>query len=175
MTWRHQRGFTLIELLVVIAIIGILSAVVLTSLNTARQKARNAQRLTAISEIRKALELYNIDHNAYPSTGGSWWSTCSNFGSHDPDDVIVGLVPTYMSSFPEDPYTNGVNSCCYIYRSDGTNYKFLAHSCSDIPEADYPTLIDPRRDGGTDNCAIDVINSAAAWAIGIYTPAACGW
>src|SRR4051812_15987542 len=65
-----RRGFTLIELLVVIAIIGILSSIVLASLNTARQKSKNARSIADLRQLQNALELYYSDHNAYPLSNG---------------------------------------------------------------------------------------------------------
>ena len=49
---RVSRGFTLIELLIVIAIIGILAGVLITSLSGQRQKAYNANALTALESVR---------------------------------------------------------------------------------------------------------------------------
>src|SRR3989344_6899357 len=62
-----QAGFTLIELLVVIAIIGLLSSVVLASLNGARERARDARRLADMQQLRVALELYYSANNRYPN------------------------------------------------------------------------------------------------------------
>lgn len=61
---NFTKGFTLIELLVVIAIIGLLSSVVLASLNGARVRARDAQRLSDLRQIDNAIQLY-IDANGH--------------------------------------------------------------------------------------------------------------
>ena len=61
-----KRGFTLIELLVVIAIIGILSSVVLASLNTARGKGADAAAKSDVDSMRAQAEL--VYDNATPNS-----------------------------------------------------------------------------------------------------------
>lgn len=67
--FRTGGGFTLIELLVVIAIIGILSTLAVVALNSARQKARDATRMSDVREMQKALEFYfgEGENNQYPN------------------------------------------------------------------------------------------------------------
>ena len=69
---RLNRGFTLIELLVVIAIIGILSSVVLASLNTARGKGADAAVKSNLNNIRAQAEL------VYDTAGGSYSGVCAD-------------------------------------------------------------------------------------------------
>lgn len=73
-----RRGFTLIELLVVIAIIGILSSVVLASLNTARSKGNDAAVKSNLNNARAQAELfYDSNGNKYVGTVGSASDVCS--------------------------------------------------------------------------------------------------
>jgi prepilin-type N-terminal cleavage/methylation domain-containing protein len=67
-----RRGFTLIELLVVIAIIGILSSVVLASLNTARNKGADAAIKSNIDNARAQAELW------YDANSNSYAGVCAN-------------------------------------------------------------------------------------------------
>jgi len=68
-----RRGFTLIELLVVIAIIGVLSSVVLASLNTARTKARDAAVKTGVRQFATLMQLEYSDTGSYAALQGYGW------------------------------------------------------------------------------------------------------
>lgn len=63
---KDNRGFTLIELLTVVAIIGLLASVVLSAVDSARVRARDAQRVSDIKQMERALELYYGEHGHYP-------------------------------------------------------------------------------------------------------------
>ena len=67
MNAKNIKGFTLIELLVVVSIIGVLASIVLSSINSARDRATDQSFVAGIRQIQNALELYYIDNGRYPS------------------------------------------------------------------------------------------------------------
>lgn len=115
---RGERGFTLIELLVVIAIIGILSAVVLASLNTARQKSRDARRTSDIKQVATALELYFSSKNTYPTVASGETNPTVAFKAMAATLVSEGL----LQAVPVDPSAANAAANTYAYASNGTKY-----------------------------------------------------
>ena len=95
---RARTGFTLIELLVVISIIGILASVVLASLNTARDKARDSRRKVDVNQIITALVLYQSNEGDWiqensgcggQGNGNGWFN---HVGSAYPKSIAQCLV-----------------------------------------------------------------------------------
>ncbi|MDB5187710.1 MAG: putative Type pilus pilin [Candidatus Kaiserbacteria bacterium] len=93
----YKKGFTLIELLVVIAIIGILAAVVLASLGTARSKGVDAAVKDNMSSMRGQAELYSTNNN------NSYTGVCA-------DATFLNMLTQTKSS---DTYATGANNTTY--------------------------------------------------------------
>ena len=113
---RHLTGFTLIELLIVIAIIGLLSSLIISSINEVRARTRDAKRLEDLRQVASGLEMYFNDHFHYPV----YDSMVGCF-----DEVPSFLSPEYIIT-PKDPLPH---KYCYCYKTDksGLNYKSAAY------------------------------------------------
>lgn len=123
-----QKGFTLIELLVVIAVIGVLAAIVLLAVNPGEQlaRARDTSRISAVTQLGRALQGYYTAQGAtYPAPGNTWITTIIDTG----DLKTAPTNPTY-TSFPVTAATictytsysqpNNATGYCYRRNTAGT-------------------------------------------------------
>jgi general secretion pathway protein G len=150
-------GFTLVELLVVIAIIGILSSVVSMNLNTARGKARDAQRIANLNQIANAIALYQSDNRGIPPGDDGVEYINGN------PEWIPGLVPKYISSVPSDPID--VDEHKFHYSRQGKDYEvisFLEQNGNDVACGD-----------GGSSC--QYYEKASGKFLALVNPGASGW
>ena len=108
---KKQKGFTLIELLVVIAIIGVLAAIIIVALNTARQKASDATQESNAKGVDTAIQEYYTDNVKFP------FATTQ---------VAVGSLASSLSNYitnTSSVYTPQSNTDArYISTANGTAY-----------------------------------------------------
>ncbi len=126
MNSMKNRGFTLLEIMVAVAIIMIISGASLGGFIFSQQKSRDAKRKDDLSQVARALEVFNEDFGQYPlGVSGKI------FGCNDPLEAcgwgeafltdIQGVEQIYMSKLPTDP-----GSFAYYYTSDGESYSLFA-------------------------------------------------
>lgn len=72
---RRRDGFTLLELLVVVAIVGLLTTVVIVSLNNASNKGKDAG---VMSNLRNAISQGEIVFNSRTANKDSYTNVCTN-------------------------------------------------------------------------------------------------
>jgi prepilin-type N-terminal cleavage/methylation domain-containing protein len=96
---RFRRGFTLVELLVVIAIIGLLLALLLPAVQSARAAARRANCASNLRQLGLAIQQFananqgRFPWNSHPAPTQSWLYTLGPF-MEDVDAIRI---------CPEDP------------------------------------------------------------------------
>jgi prepilin-type N-terminal cleavage/methylation domain-containing protein len=128
-----RRGFTLIELLVVIAIIGVLSSVVLASLNSARLKARDSAVKEQVLQLRTVMVQEYADTGSYAAikSGGAWkkkGDTCSAASFSGPYASQAARICDSIVSVACSDYT-GVNCVYFQQTNPDSSQKFtiMAH------------------------------------------------
>ncbi|OHA38202.1 MAG: hypothetical protein A3G03_03175 [Candidatus Taylorbacteria bacterium RIFCSPLOWO2_12_FULL_44_15c] len=111
-----QKGFTLIELLVVISIISLLSSVVLSSVSSARLKAKDSKKMLELKQLIISLERYYMDTNSLPPNVNAVNGWCIIGQSYSGSVCAGGLISSgYFGSLPVSPDTN-----LYYYYDYGT-------------------------------------------------------
>ncbi len=142
MQMKRQKGFSLIELLVVVAIIGVLASIVLISVNTVREKAKDAKRKAEVSGIGRL-----ITASCYLPDAGA--------GEYDIVDLIDELVlnypqyASYVSQIPKDPSASGALSL-YMYTVDiNGKCAVYANLENDSESVTLQNISNPTPGGGT--------------------------
>lgn len=151
-----NSGFTVLELLVVIAIIGILTSVIMVSLNNAKVKAENVKAVLEIKGLRNAMTMLENDTGKWPN--GCPIDQVSN-PEVDLTNANAGLlsVPSVFSSGScswnagdiakwKGPYTQSATdqwNNAYVFDPD-------YHICENGIDVSYPVVVTYGRNGSQD-------------------------
>jgi prepilin-type N-terminal cleavage/methylation domain-containing protein len=92
MRCRSRPGLTLVELLVVIAIIGLLVALLLPAVQTARESARRAQCANNLRQIGIGIQGYESSNGFFPPAGG-WPASMNAPSSQHTVGWMVWILP----------------------------------------------------------------------------------
>lgn len=114
----YKKGFTILELIVVIALIGLIASIILASFSDVRARNRDAKRVSDVKEIEKALSLYQIDNNRFPSSSDPSLPVTIT----GTDEISVLLESGgHISAVPIDPQ-HPSSSYTYLSPANGSDF-----------------------------------------------------
>jgi prepilin-type N-terminal cleavage/methylation domain-containing protein len=172
---RCRTGFTLVELLVVIAIIGVLIALLLPAVQSAREAARRMQCANKLKQLGLALHNYHSAHGSFPpgyvsnkGTSASDWCysdpACKNHGA--PWTVLILPAIEETARYEEFDFKKTFTSTSHC-PADGS-YSSRNNKAWEKPLGKYQCPSDPN--SGSD---INNINYLGVQGGGTYASADC--
>lgn len=119
-THERERGFTLIEMMIVVAIIAILVAVLVPNFIRARAQAQTAACESNLKSIATAIELYQTDHNQYPTASAvSITATDANLSTYLKQVPVDPANPTGHYIYTVTPASSTASSSSYTITCPG--------------------------------------------------------
>ncbi len=154
---KRNSGFTLIEVLIVVTIIGVLSSIVVSSLNTARNKANRVKIDAEFAQLRTAIYQYEVDNNVRMGSfeigvdGAVSGTQLVGFnemmglliaGGYFPSGIDVGLIQNTLGISSAYPQFLPTSASFYCENSDDRSFTvyFREEDGGDEFNGEYPKL-----------------------------------
>lgn len=181
----QSKGFTLLELLIVIAVLAVLATIAVLIINPVEyiRQARDSQRISDLSTLKKAVDLYMngasvafVAANCAPARGYVTSGTTNPFASTTITTLVssastalngtgwIGAIDfttilggSPLSKLPIDPVNGGGNFYSFVCNATNNTYEMD----TSMESAKYAPMETAAKDGGNNDNYYEVGNNLA--------------